>query len=111
MFSPFRFVASSLRRSVAQSLSRAFEMAAATCNGREKMKRYISILNYIFIITALAATLSGCSSVNQDSPLSLLDASGNHPDGWVEAHRQYALPDGSFCVDCHFERSTERLSD
>jgi hypothetical protein len=66
------------------------------------MRRYISILKYILIITALAAISFGCSStVNPESPLSLVDASGNHPDGWIVAHGQYAAPDGSLCMDCH----------
>ena len=65
------------------------------------MRRYISILNYILIITALAAISFGCSTANQDSPLSFVDASGNHPDGWLSAHRGYAQPDGSPCMDCH----------
>lgn len=55
----------------------------------------------IVIMMSLAATLPGCSTANPESPLSLVDASGNHPDGWIEAHRQYAEPDGSLCMDCH----------
>ncbi len=49
----------------------------------------------------LAALLASCSTANQDSPLSLIDSSGNHPDGWISAHGQYAAPDGSLCMGCH----------
>ncbi len=51
----------------------------------------------------LAALIAGCSTANQDSPLSLVDSEGNHPDGWVTAHGQYAAPDGSLCMGCHGE--------
>ena len=53
------------------------------------------------LILALAALISSCSTANQDSPLSLINADGKHPDGWVTAHGQYAAPDGSLCMDCH----------
>ena len=53
------------------------------------------------LILALAALISSCSTANQDSPLSLINADGKHPDGWVSAHGQYAAPDGSLCMDCH----------
>ena len=64
------------------------------------IKRRNAILQ-ILIVTMLAVMLSGCSTANQDSPLSLVDASGNHPDGWLSAHRGYAQPDGSLCMGCH----------
>ena len=51
----------------------------------------------------LTALVINCSSVNPDSPLALVDAEGNHPEGWMESHSQYAQPDGSFCTDCHGE--------
>jgi len=53
------------------------------------------------IAAALAALVSNCSTVNPESSLSLVDASGNHPDGWLTAHDSYAQPDGSLCMDCH----------
>jgi len=65
------------------------------------MRRYITILKQATLILALAALISGCSTANQDSPLSLVNAAGNHPDGWITAHGTYAEPDGSFCMDCH----------
>ena len=33
--------------------------------------------------------------------MSFFDSSGNHPDGWISAHGQYAAPDGSLCMGCH----------
>jgi len=65
------------------------------------MIRTGKIILPIIIMMVLAVMLSGCSTANQDSPLSLVDASGNHPDGWIAAHGQYAAPDGSLCMDCH----------
>ncbi|MCJ7499044.1 hypothetical protein MUP29_02205 [bacterium] len=65
------------------------------------MRHYISTLKHILLITALAAVIFGCSAANQDSPLSLLDANGDHPGDWIEGHGSYAKPDGSLCIDCH----------
>ena len=64
---------------------------------RNKANFFIGAAMAIFI----TALLSSCSTVNEDSPLRFIDPSGNHPDGWVETHRQYAQPDGSPCMDCH----------
>jgi hypothetical protein len=66
-----------------------------------EMIRIGKLILPIVLIAFLAAMLSSCSTANQDSPLSLVDASGNHPDGWVAAHGAYAEPDGSLCMDCH----------
>lgn len=49
----------------------------------------------------LAVAIANCSTANQDSPLSFVDPSGNHPDGWVTAHGSYAGSDGILCMDCH----------
>ncbi len=66
-----------------------------------EMIRILRILIPILILPFLAVTFSNCSTANVESPLSLVDASGNHPDGWITAHRSYAEPDGSLCMDCH----------
>jgi hypothetical protein len=47
--------------------------------------------------------LAGCSELNTSSSLALVDDSGSHPDGWIEAHGNYALPEGALCIDCHGE--------
>ncbi|MCK5351866.1 hypothetical protein KAJ77_04775, partial [bacterium] len=62
------------------------------------MRRFSITLIMIMLILVLATMISSCSTANQDSPLSLVDASGNHPDGWLSAHRGYAQPDGSLCM-------------
>ncbi|MDF1525094.1 MAG: hypothetical protein RRA15_02900 [bacterium] len=58
-------------------------------------------LKYIFVCLIFAVAVANCSTANQDSPLSLINADGKHPGGWVSTHRGYALPDGSLCMDCH----------
>ena len=65
------------------------------------MIKYRNTMLIILIMTVLAAIISSCSTVNQDSPLSFVDASGNHPDGWIEAHGSYAGNEGVLCMDCH----------
>jgi hypothetical protein len=65
------------------------------------MNRSRNVTFQIILIAALAVMLSSCSTANQDSPLSFVDASGNHPDGWITAHGSYAAPDGSPCMYCH----------
>ena len=57
------------------------------------------IVSLIFLVFML----SDCSTANQDSSLNLVNPSGNHPAGWLENHRFYALPDGSICAPCHGE--------
>lgn len=52
-------------------------------------------------LLAAATVLTGCSEVNPASPLALLDASGNHPQGWAVVHGSYAFPDGAICTECH----------
>jgi len=52
-------------------------------------------------IAALIVGLSGCSTANQDSPFSLVDDTGHHPDDWSENHGSFSLPDGLICMDCH----------
>ena len=56
------------------------------------------IVTTIFLLT-FAAT--ACNTANEESPLSLLDESGQHPAGWTEAHGSFASPDGSSCTSCH----------
>lgn len=60
-----------------------------------------NLISLMLMMVLPAAVLSGCSTANQDSPVSLVDASGNHPGGWITAHGVYAAPDGSLCMDCH----------
>jgi len=64
-----------------------------------------STIRTIFIISILTilATigLMGCSTSNPDSPFSLIDETGGHPDGWTTGHQPFAFPDGSLCIDCH----------
>jgi hypothetical protein len=52
-------------------------------------------------LACLVVGLSGCSTANQDSPFSLVDVSGSHPDGWIGNHRFFAVPAGIICMDCH----------
>jgi len=68
---------------------------------RAEMNRSRNVLFQIILIAAMAALFYSCSTTNQDSPLSFVDASGNHPGGWIAAHGSYAEPDGSLCMDCH----------
>jgi len=65
------------------------------------MRRYPRILKHIFISIIVAAAIVSCSTVNPDSPLSFVDPSGNHPDGWITAHGSFSAPDGTPCMDCH----------
>ena len=55
------------------------------------------LISTVFLVVGLSA----CSTVNQDSPFSLVDAAGRHPEGWIDVHRTLALPDGFICTDCH----------
>jgi hypothetical protein len=68
----------------------------------------------LFLLTAVSMVsmlfFGACSTANPYSPLALVDASGRHPDGWLEGHGAYALPDGSLCVDCHGEDLTGGIS-
>jgi hypothetical protein len=62
--------------------------------------------NLMLIFTAgfFLFGFAACSStVNPDSPFSLVDDTGRHPEGWIGDHRMAAVPDGSLCVDCHGE--------
>lgn len=59
------------------------------------------ILIMVFFSFALMVFFGACSTVNQDSPFTLVDDTGHHPDGWLEDHRTFAMPAGSICVDCH----------
>lgn len=72
---------------------------------------YGRIFKQILIISAIVGLLANCSSANQESPLSLVDASGSHPDGWITAHAQYARPAGSLCIDCHGENLVGGITD
>jgi len=63
-----------------------------------KMSGFFFLLSFVI---APAALFSGCSTANQDSPLSLIDASGKHSSDWLAVHGGDSQPDGSFCVDCH----------
>ena len=65
------------------------------------MISYRDISIQILITIVLAAVFTSCSTANTDSSLSFVNPSGKHPDGWVTAHAQYAVPDGSPCIDCH----------
>lgn len=67
------------------------------------MKAEMPYLKKALLFLALGVLFSGCSNTNPESPLSLVDASGRHPAGWIDAHMAYAKPDGSLCMDCHGE--------
>ncbi|MGE5189428.1 MAG: hypothetical protein ACM3NF_05170 [Gemmatimonadota bacterium] len=55
------------------------------------------------IAMLLAFALAGCSTAVENSGLALVDASGNHPAGFLAAHGARALPDGGPCTPCHGE--------
>ncbi len=52
-------------------------------------------------ILLLAALFSGCSTVSEDSPMSLVDPAGKHFEGWLEDHGPIAASDEALCVLCH----------
>jgi predicted CxxxxCH...CXXCH cytochrome family protein len=52
-----------------------------------------------WLILAGAAVAAGCSSAA--TTVTLVDASGNHPAGFLSTHSASALPDGSACKECH----------
>jgi predicted CxxxxCH...CXXCH cytochrome family protein len=53
----------------------------------------------ILLLLAAAAFAAGCSNANKTG--GLVDASGNHPAGFVAAHPAFARPDGGACKECH----------
>lgn len=63
-----------------------------------RTSRVVLITGFLLI---LIGAVTACNTVNEDSPLSLLDQNGNHPAGWIEAHGSYAEPDGDACTSCH----------
>ena len=65
-------------------------------------KTFIAIFFNLTMAGALLLAAS-CSSVNEDNPLNLVDPSGKHFSGWLEEHRNYALPEGVPCMSCHGE--------
>ena len=70
-------------------------------------------LKKVFWNLTLAAAfllVASCSSVNEDYPLNLVDSSGKHFSGWLEDHRDYALPEGMPCMPCHGEDLNGGLS-
>lgn len=53
----------------------------------------------VLILLAAFAAAAGCSSASTTG--SLVDASGNHPAGFVSTHPGPASPDGGACKECH----------
>lgn len=52
----------------------------------------------VLLAAALAAG-TGCSTSNNEAVV--LTPQGSHAAGWVEAHPDFARPDGSACAPCH----------
>jgi hypothetical protein len=53
----------------------------------------------LLILLAVFAAAAGCSTSTNSG--GLVDASGNHPAGFVSTHPAFARPDGSACKECH----------
>lgn len=53
----------------------------------------------LMVLASLA--LGGCSTSASNSGLNLVDASGNHPAGFVSTHPSFAGPSGAACTSCH----------
>lgn len=54
---------------------------------------------YLLLFGMLLAV--GCSTSNDSSGLNLVDASGNHPSGFLATHPGIAVSDFSQCTSCH----------
>ncbi|MGZ8447785.1 MAG: hypothetical protein ACXWWM_08420, partial [Candidatus Deferrimicrobiaceae bacterium] len=56
-------------------------------------------LSGVLILLSAFAAVAGCSSATNTG--GLVDASGNHPTGFVSTHPGPASPDGGACKECH----------
>lgn len=61
----------------------------------------IRSLRPVLIPVFLVLLFSGCSTGIDSGGVSLVDAQGNHPVGWLASHKAFAGADGSMCKDCH----------